>query len=314
LSISTFHSRLFAFTMSSKLPESSARAEGTGRGLLSRSFAKPKPLARNVKLTDQVAIITGSNVGLGLEAARQLLQLGLAHLVMGVRSQAKGDVAADTLRKSFPRATISVWLVDMEAYDSVRAFADKIATLPRIDMVILNAAVIKQSFSTVPATGHETSLQTNYLSTALLAILLIPILKAKKKESAPPVLTLVGSDTAYTAAVETKGGIFQQFDKPKGYVQMDWYGREKLLLALFTAKLAEFVSPNDVLVNMVNPGMTRGTGLARDFPGVVQFILGILQRLLGRRPEVSATTYLDAVITQGAESHGSFISEWMIKP
>ena len=303
-------------TMSSKL-ESKARFESTVFGFLRRQFTKPKPFPYNIQLTDQVAIVTGSNVGLGLEASRQLLQLGLSHLVMGVRSQDKGDTAAEALRKEFPRSTISVWLVDLESYDSIRAFADRCATLPRIDLAILNAALIKQSFTTVASTGHETSMQVNYLSTALLATLLLPILKAKKKSNSttrPPVLTLVVSDLAYTVKVETKCAVLPQFDRPEGFGPLPSYAKSKLLLTFFAAKLAEFASPNDVLVNLVNPGMTKGTGLVRETPTILGIFVSIAQALLARSVKVGATTYIDAVVARGEESHGCFISDWAIKP
>jgi len=301
--------------MSSKL-QSKAHSEGTILGFFHRQFTKPKPLPKDIQLTDQVAIITGSNTGLGLETSRQLLQLGLSHLVMGVRSQAKGDTAANLLRKEFSQATISVWLLDLESYDSITAFAERCATLPRIDIAILNAGLSKTSFSTVASTGHENLMQVNYLSTALLAILLLPILKAKKSASAtrPPVLSMVGSDLAYMGTIETNGPILQQFDQAKGFIGMSWYSKSKLVLTLFTAKLAEFTSSSDVLINIVNPGMTKGTDLGREAPWMLGIVLRPIQALLARSVEVGATTYVDAVLGQGEESHGSFLSEWTIKP
>lgn len=303
--------------MSAKLPESSARFESTPLGFLYRAFAKPRPLPRLLQLHDHVAVITGSNAGLGLEAARQFLDLGLSRLVMGVRSQAKGDGAAAALREAYPDAVISVWVVDMESYDSVQAFAARVATLSRVDFVFLNAAVVKQAFTLAAGTGHEVSLQTNYLSTALLAILLLPILKGKKRGGGPstqPRLSIVGSDTAYIAEIQTQGPILPQFDRPDGFQNMRWYARTKLILSVFTAKLAEFVDPNDVLVNMVNPGATKNTGLGRELPGIFGFLMVTFQQLLGRTPQAAASTYLDAVLNNSEESHGSFISEWRIKP
>lgn len=162
--------------------EKQARYEATRLGGLRRQFTKYKPLSSNVQLDDAVAIVTGSNVGLGLEASRELLQLGLSNLIMGVRSEEKGNRAADALRRDFPRATISVWIIDIESYNSIREFAERCATLRRIDIVILNAAIAPNpSFTPVTGTGHELSMQVNYLSTALLDILLLPILKAKKQ-------------------------------------------------------------------------------------------------------------------------------------
>src|SRR5689334_11884554 len=99
--------------MSSKL-EHQAAWESTVMGFAYRQFTRPIPLPAGISLDGQVAVVTGSNTGLGLAACRQLLELGLSQLIMGVRSQAKGDEVADQLRTSFPAATISVWLVDMQ--------------------------------------------------------------------------------------------------------------------------------------------------------------------------------------------------------
>jgi NAD(P)-dependent dehydrogenase (short-subunit alcohol dehydrogenase family) len=301
--------------MSTKL-ESQASFEATLFGLLHRQFTHPEPLPAGIQLTDQVAIVTGSNVGLGLEASRQLLQLGLSGLVMGVRSQAKGDSAAAQLRNAFPSATISVWVVDLESYDSIRAFADQCATLPRIDIAILSAGLMNTTYTTVPVTKHEITMQVNYLSTALLAILLLPLLRAKRAARAtrPPVLTIVGSDAAYGADLETAGPVLQQLDNPKAFSQLPWYSKSKLLLVLFVSKLAELVSSDEVLVNIVNPGMTGGTAFFRRVPAVLLKLVAVVQFLLARPVAVGASTYIHATVAQGKESHGSFISDWAIKP
>ena len=301
--------------MSSKL-ESEAHFEGTTLGVLSRQFTRPKPLPQNIRLTDQVAIVTGSNGGLGFEASRQLLRLGLSHLIMGVRSQSKGDTAADALRREIPGSNISVWLLDHESYDSIRSFVRRCEMLPRIDFAILNAAVAKSDFTTVSSTGHETMMQVNYLSTVLLTILLLPVLKAKRKEmNQPPVLSLVGSDTAYTSEVDTKANsALQHIDNPEGFAQMAWYGKSKLLLTFFIITLANHVDPDDVLVNMVNPGLTRGTDIKRELPSLYGAFMTMLYLIVGRSVAVAATTYVDAVVAHGPETHGCFIGDWVIKP
>ncbi|KAI2618209.1 putative short-chain dehydrogenase/reductase family protein [Hypoxylon sp. NC1633] len=301
--------------MSSEL-KSQASFEGSVLGLIYRQLTKPKPLPTGTRLTDQVAIVTGSNVGVGLEASRQLLQLGLSHLVMGVRSQARGDKAADQLRKEFPSATISVWIADLESYESIQAFVERCATLPRIDIAILNAALQMSAFTTNPTTGFETTMQVDYLSTALLAILLLPVLKAKKFPGAatPPVLSIVGSDIMYFMKMEANGPVLRQFDNPKAYSQMAWYGKAKLVLMLFVIKLAAIVSPDDVILNVSNPGMTKGTQIFRDVPSLLQAVMVPIQVLLARTPKVAASNYVDAVVTYGKTSHGSFISDWAIKP
>lgn len=77
-------------------------------------------------------------------------------------------------------ATINVWALDMESYESIQAFVRKCdAELPRMDYVVLNAGIGPIAFATTRSTGHETTIQVNHLSTALLTLLLLPILKAK---------------------------------------------------------------------------------------------------------------------------------------
>ncbi|KAH6603854.1 hypothetical protein Trco_007300 [Trichoderma cornu-damae] len=301
--------------MSSQL-ESKASFESTTLGFLWRQFTRPKPLPVGTALSGETAIVTGSNVGLGLSACRHLLELGLCHLIMGVRSQAKGEMAAARLRSDFPSATVSVWVVDMESYDSVRAFAKRCEGLGRIDMVILNAGLIKTPFTVVRATGNEMTLQVNYLSTALLAILLLPILKANRAAGAsrPPVLSLVGSDLMYINEVELNGPVLPQFHKEEAFDQFSWYGKSKLLQAMFVSKLAEFVSPDHVVVNVSNPGMTSGTDFFRGYSALQIKLIALGQWILARPVHVAATTYLDAVLVQGQKSHGSFTSDWTIKP
>jgi NAD(P)-dependent dehydrogenase (short-subunit alcohol dehydrogenase family) len=301
--------------MSSEL-ENLASFEATNFGFLWRQFTRPKPLPTGTRLDGNVAIVTGSNVGLGLSVSRQLLGLGLSHLVMAVRSRTKGEAAAAELREKFPNATISVWIIDMESYDSIRAFAEQCEALPRIDIAILNAGLIQSEYVLVPSTDYEVTLQVNYLSTAFLAIMLLPKLKDSKIHGSPrpPILSIVGSDMMYDAKFKTAGPILAQFQDRKSFSAVSSYGKSKLLQMFFVSKLADFVSSDDVLVNVSNPGMTAGTAFFQGQPAVVRKIMGVAQWIFARSVDVGATMYLDAALAQGSKSHGSFTSDWTIKP
>ncbi|KAH7326267.1 hypothetical protein B0I35DRAFT_422288 [Stachybotrys elegans] len=302
--------------MSSAL-EKRAPAEDGLIGLLKRMFTKPKPLPAGIRLDGQVAVVTGSNVGLGLAASRQLLGLGLSHLVMGVRSQAKGDAAAEALRREFPAATVTMWTVDLESYESVSAFADRCASLPRLDVAILNAGLMKSSYEKVAATGHEVTLQVNYLSTALMAIRLVAIQKDKKVHGSarPPVLDIVSSDAAYMSELKPKGSVLQHMDtQEESGGAMNLYGRAKLMQILFGIRLAESVDPEDVVVNLSNPGMTKGTAFFDFAGGLAASVVSLIQAMFAREVAVGASVYLDAVLGYGREGHGSLISDWTIKP
>lgn len=300
--------------------EVDAPYEATLLGALHRQFTTPKPLPASIRLDDQTAIVTGSNGGVGLEACRQLLKLHLPHLILAVRSEARGEAAAQRLRREFPGSsiTISVWLLDMESYGSIQQFANRCMTLPRIDIVILNAALMKTTYAPHPTTGHETTIQVNYISTALLAILLLQVLKASKikNRSRPPVLHLVASELAYYPDCVPKkpGPVLPQYQNPKAFDTFSWYAASKLLLVLFGSRLAELVDPADVLVNLSTPGLTRHSNLDDSISVFMRAFMRVFRFIVGRSQEVAASIYLDATLARGPESHGSFISDWAIKP
>jgi NAD(P)-dependent dehydrogenase (short-subunit alcohol dehydrogenase family) len=265
------------------------------------------------------AIVTGSNTGLGFEAAKQLLSLGLAHLVMGVRSLDKGKAAAKQLASVNPSAKIEVWHLDMESYDSIQIFVSKCQeSLPQIHFAILNAGVSVADFSIVPATGHERTMQVNHMSTALLAIKLLPFMSSKTQDQDVPRLTIVNSLTAHTCRFPNRSQrpLLASFDDTSitPWDQEERYGVSKLISQLFLVKLAENISPDRVIINMVDPGLTKGTNLFKDTSGVVAVFARVFFAIAGRPVDRGAATYIDAILDHGKESHGCFLMSCQISP
>ncbi|CAK7205283.1 hypothetical protein SEUCBS139899_008052 [Sporothrix eucalyptigena] len=283
----------------------------------------PKWAPKSTNLTGQTAIITGGNAGLGLEAGKQMLAFGLSRLVIAVRSPAKGEAAAAGLRKSFPKARIDVWNLEMESYKSVQAFAARVdSELTRIDIVLLNAGIVGDKHGISKETGHERVMQVNYLSTFLLAILLLPVLKTKgRANKSLPHLTIVNSGVSLGSKHpwEDTRPLLPAFDdlKVMPWDPVERYWSSKLLGQLFFIKLFPYVSSDDVVFNMVDPGYIRGTGLQREVSdrGVVAAIaIWLIQGITGRRVSVGASTYVDAAVVRGQESHGCFIMDWDLRP
>ncbi|KUJ15198.1 NAD(P)-binding protein [Mollisia scopiformis] len=288
--------------------------EGFGTIFLKSQFCgKPKWAPKTTDLSGKVAIITGANTGLGFHSSRQLLSFKLAHLIVAVRSVTKGEEAASKLRKQYPKAKIEVWELEMGSYESIQSFARRAAALPRLDIAILNAGLARMEFVTNAKTGHEEVMQINYLSTMLLAILLLPTLKAKSTAGR---LTIVNSGTSYRATFLNRNEIplLPSFDKVEGFVPDQRYACSKLLGHLFFVRLVDYISADDVVVNLVDPGLCKGSGLNREAQGVFGVVVAIGERLLGRNLEVGASTYVDAAILKGQESHGCFVMDWDIKP
>jgi NAD(P)-dependent dehydrogenase (short-subunit alcohol dehydrogenase family) len=265
-----------------------------------------------------MAIVTGSNTGMGYEAALQLLGLKLSRLILAVRLPDKGEAAAATMRKRFSKASIEVWELDMCSYDSVQAFAKRVDTqLSRIDIVILNAGRARLEYHKCESTGHEEDLQVNYLSTILLTVLLLPTLKAKGLPGQPAHLAI--SSAALTLHAKflqrDKIPLLPALDGPNNFDRGDSYVTSKLLGEMFLWNLVEYVSANDVIVNLADPAMVRGTNLARDVQGGgMKMAVTIFGAIAGRSPKVGASCYIDAVVNKGKESHGCFLMSWKIHP
>jgi len=123
-----------------------------------------------------------------------------------VRDEAKGEAARTNLSagRSLEAGAIEVWKLDLSAYDSITKLAERASSLERLDIAVLNAGVYKVNMTFNAATGYEEDVQVNYLSTALLTILLLPVLKVKKPGTTPGRLTIVSSDTAALAKFNEK--------------------------------------------------------------------------------------------------------------
>lgn len=146
------------------------------------------------QFTSQTVIITGSNTGIGLEAARHIVRLNAARVILAVRSPSKGEAAARSIAESTGRDGIcEVWELDMASYASIQAFSKRVAGLDRLDAVILNASIFKTVYEDVA--GTESSVAVNIIGTFLLAFGLLPTLRRSGQQTGTiPVLTVVTSD------------------------------------------------------------------------------------------------------------------------
>jgi NAD(P)-dependent dehydrogenase (short-subunit alcohol dehydrogenase family) len=279
----------------------------------------PKPALENNTVSGKTAVITGGNGGIGLECGRILLSLHLSHLILAVRTLAKGEEAAASLRKLYPKAKIDVWQLDMDSYESIRAFAKKCATLPRLDMALLSAGIMNVDLQINKSTGHEEMFQVNYLSTTLLGLLLLPILKRKTPSDSPGRLMLVASGAALIAEFSERNAdpLLSAFGDEKGWnssIAKKRYDTSKGLVLMLTLQLSQLTEADDVIVNVVDPSFTPGTGFFRNLPLLMRAMAWPLTKALGTTVNNAAWRYVDGAVARGKESHGSLISDWEIHP
>ena len=280
--------------------------------------AKPQWPAPQTNLSDMTAIVTGGNTGLGYETATQLLDLKLSHLILAVRSLQKGETAAANFRQLYSKAKVEVWELDMCSYDSIQAFAGRAKSeLSRIDIVLLNAGIARLTFNKVKSTGHEEAIQVNYLSTVLLASLLLPVLKEKRLPGRGPAhITIASAALTLAAKFPNRDSVplLPSFDKSENFDPREHYNSSKLLAQMFLWKLVDYVSSDDVIVNLADPAAVKGTELARDVKGALRVVLKVFNAIAGRTKRVGASCFVDAMVNKGKESHGCFIMSWEIHP
>lgn len=292
----------------------------TSRYFYRQFFAKTTPLTkRDVDLSGKTAIITGSNTGLGLEIARQLLDLGLSKLIIAARNVPKGEAARNDLLLG--RATnsceIEVWSLDLSSYESVTKLAEKAKGPASLDIAVLNAGIYKVTEEFNPSTGFEEDVQTNYLSNVLLMTLLLPILKEKSRTN-PARLVLVSSDTAAWAQFTERNSrpILAAFKtKSHKWSMQERYGTSKLLGQMFLTELAQRVPASVITLDATNPGFCYGSELARGGKGTfLGFLFGIFARLVGKPLRIGARTIVHAAAGFGEEVHGQYIEDGLMRP
>jgi NAD(P)-dependent dehydrogenase (short-subunit alcohol dehydrogenase family) len=285
-------------------------------------FESPRPVS-DVDLTGKVAIVTGANQGIGFEVADQLLTLKVSKLIIGARNEEKGKSAAKILeaKHKLTPGSIEVWKLDMLDYATITRFAERASQLNNLDIAVLNAGIFRKNMIISELTGHEEDIQTNYLSTVLLTLLLLPTLESKKRAAnLPGRLTIVSSDmSGMTKFVEQDGDpLLATLDnRDAKWDAFERYGTSKLLGQLFLAELATHVSPSAVIINAANPGLCHGSGLSRDVEGegiAYRAAMALYFGLLGRKPAVGAYVVMNAALKQGEKSHGQAIDGNKIRP
>ena len=208
----------------------------------------------------RLAIVTGSNTGLGYDNARVLAAHG-ARVVLAVRDTAKGEEAAARIRKLTPGADVAVHKLDLGSLASVRtAGAELAAAYPRIDLLINNAGVMYPPKSTT-ADGFELQFGTNHLGHFALTGLLLNNL-----------LPVDNSRVVVVASIAHKIKAKIDFDdlhwEKRSYDKVASYGQSKLANLMFAYDLQRRLAAAEAKTIAVaaHPGVAA-TELSRHVPG-----------------------------------------------
>jgi NAD(P)-dependent dehydrogenase (short-subunit alcohol dehydrogenase family) len=260
--------------------------------------------------TNQTVIVTGANVGLGLEAARHFTRLNAAKVILAVRSVSKGEAAKKSIESTTKRTGIvEVWPLDLASYASVKAFAAKAAELPRLDAVVENAGLAVSEWSMVE--DNELTITVNVISTMLLAILLLPALRRSAKEfNTVPRLSIVTSAIHHRTNLPQwkTENTFETLNNKTEQSLKTRYPESKLLEVFAVRELVTHMSSTEplVVVNMVNPGLCHSE-LARN----AGWGLWLLKLVLARTTEVGSRTLVHGA-SSGKDSHGQYMDDGQV--
>lgn len=237
----------------------------------------------------KACIVTGASAGIGAATAVGLARRGAVLALVGRDRDRLEQVAAECRTAGSP--SVQTFQADFAVLDEVRELASSLlAALPRIDVLINNAALVLQHREQT-VDGYEKVFAVNHLAPYLLTRLLTERLVA----SAPSRIVIVASDAHTFGAMEP-----DDYMSTRSYKPLKVYGRSKLGNILFTVELAARLADRGVTVNCLHPGFVS-TSLARDNKIGVLFMK--LARPFIKSPADGAETTLqlacDPVSTQG---------------
>lgn len=188
-----------------------------------------------------VTLITGANKGIGLETARQLLELG--HTVyIGARDVARGERATAVLGARFVQ-------LDVTDEASVSAALAAIgAAEGHLDVLVHNAGVLD---TTLDGPAALRSFDTNAVGIVRVTEATLPLLR---RSSSPNVVTVSSSMGSFWAVTNP--------ERPESGMPLALYAASKAAATMLTLQYAK--AEPGIRFNAIEPG-TTATDMTADF-------------------------------------------------
>lgn len=237
----------------------------------------------------KTVIITGGNSGLGYYCAQEIAKSEDWYIILACRNQDKATQAVKKLQETTQRKYIEAMTLDLASLASVRTFAAEFTNrdLPPLKAIVCNAGIQFIQRQTYTQDGFDTTFGVNHLGHFLLVNLLL------KHLVSPARVIFVSSDTHDSS--KTTGMPAPYFRAPQliAYPEKDPQLKNKKIgeigrIAYTTSKLCNVLcayelshclqeegystEQNPITVNVFNPGLMPGSGLAQDYTPVAKFV------------------------------------------
>lgn len=288
------------------------RLHGAGSTVFSNLFVTLPIPTTNTDLSNHTVIVTGANTGLGLESCRHLLRLGVGRLIMAVRTPSKGEEAKKQLLSSASntRESIDVWPIDMDSYDSIKAFATRASQLQRLDGVLANAGIMTTQFSLSEDT--EKTLTINVIGTFLLYLLLLPKMRESGNQTGNACRFVIPNSALHYEATHadldlSKGSFMERWNDPKKADMAGRYNLSKFLVILAVREFAERSESSKkgpIIINTPNPSFCV-SNLAREMHGNPGF--KVFEKALARSTEEGSRALVHGLLA-GRETNGQYLT------
>ena len=201
--------------------------------------------------TSRIALVSGANKGLGLEASRQLAEREIT-VLMGARDISKGLQAADRL--STMGLSVEPIHLDVTRADHIaqaKAYIDN--HYGRLDILINNAGMIHPEEPLFANSSERVSLQAlrdtfevNFFGQVAITQALLPLIKASTAGRIVNVSSILGSLTLHSNPSSEATEV-----KPLAY------DASKSALNQFTIHLAAALRNTAIKVNAAHPGWVK---------------------------------------------------------
>ncbi|MFF7636170.1 SDR family NAD(P)-dependent oxidoreductase [Kitasatospora sp. NPDC008050] len=197
-------------------------------------------------LSGRTALVTGASSGIGWQTARLLAQHG-ATVLVHARTAEEGERALDQLVEAgASRDQLRVLAADFTRLADVAVLAGAVATtVPALDLLVNNAAVMAPERCTLSEDGNEVSFQVNFLAAALLAKLLRAPLTAADGRAR---IVNVSSSLHRTASMN-----WNDPNRTRKYSRVAAYAQSQLALTMATGDMAP--EGSGITAVSVNPGL-----------------------------------------------------------
>nr|CAH8876323.1 unnamed protein product [Trichobilharzia regenti] len=233
------------------------------------------------RLDGKLAIVTGANIGSGLELTGELARRGCT-VIMACRDLERacygreslidryGERSQEAWRKSPAGAAVEPFLqavkysqlivehLDLACLSSIREFARKIhSTYTRLDLLIHNAGMMATSYMETHD-GLELQMGVNHFGPALLIDLLLPLL-------ANASCSLPCAPASPSRIIVVASNLYQQGEidldrlnlKGDQYGPFKAYNQSKLAIILYIRELANQLNNLRIIPMTVHPGAVR---------------------------------------------------------